>query len=149
MSRHIAILTLLTLALGLSAASFNPIEDEETSKHERMLQDECVRELFPHPRTLEDGAECSNAGTNGCEYFVSDCINYCAHETCQADECESDEDCAQYGGNYSCQTYSYNDEDFGKWCEEGESCSAHTFCDDVICCSYICVDGQQQQDRCW
>jgi len=86
-----------------------------------LLQDPCVRDELEFTDDLPDGVECSNFGYGGCPGFASDCINYCAHDMCQPQECVQDADCqVAWGQDYECQEYVVSGDSFGSWCNESD-----------------------------
>lgn len=79
------------------------------------LQSECVQDSIWIDRHLPDGVSCTNFGSTGCEpgRYASDCIHYCAFDTCQPKECVDSSDCS---GGKVCTTCVYDYRSYGKWC---------------------------------
>ena len=99
------------------------------------LQSNCNQAHFEFDRILNDGTKCSNFSYSDCGSSgrASECINYCAHDTCQSTECSTDEDCAIFG-TAVCEDYIVSDVNYGKWCNFTESYGGSSDCGCVCTC---------------
>ena len=92
------------------------------------LQSSCVSNQLDLERAIPDGQGCDNWGYSDCYGFASECVNYCAHEFCQPESCETAKDCEgffgtpQAGLGWVCTDYVVSSRSYGTWCDLDEVC---------------------------
>jgi len=84
------------------------------------LQDACVRENVPTPRSQADGTACTNVSSAGCGGLASACLGVCAHGACRSATCTSDASCAGVAAGATCEDFVVDGRSFGRYCRVPE-----------------------------
>jgi hypothetical protein len=113
----------VTIALGVCVLSV-VVSCSGSSAEGSPLQSECVQKNVRTSRTTADGVKCTNVGYGDCgDVVASNCVNVCAHDLCQAAECQGSEDCSRFRGS-TCQDYVVDGKTFGKYCKPADKPSS-------------------------
>ncbi len=154
--RRFTTVVCLSLAVALSAC------DGGDGAASEAIDSTCVRDKYPEDvwdgREADEGDGCSTLGHSSCPTCdrIGRCKGdlVCAHGICQSrNGCATDGDCLGIpGGNHACAdsvvSKGSTECSFGKFCKEAPQCKPGTFCDGVLCCTYVCENGVKRQTTC-